>query len=213
MQTIRRSAFTMLELVMVIGIVGILSLVALTRLDRDRTQEAADNILSAVRYTQHLALTDDRHDLNNNRWQRSFWMIRFVSNTHYIVGSDANYGGNIDKNESAVDPANGKLMYTTDTTIDSDESPTIFIGRKYGIDTIDFSNCQQTVGGRNRASHIAFDHMGRPHKGITRSNIDDYSTLLSNDCEITFSGSDISSFTLHIERETGFAYIVGQENI
>jgi len=55
-----KSAFTMIELILVIVVLGILAALAMPRVDRDSRQEAADNILSAIRYTQHLALMDNK---------------------------------------------------------------------------------------------------------------------------------------------------------
>ena len=62
----------MIELVMVIVVLGILAVLAMPRLDRDLRQEAGDNILSAIRYTQHMALMDDVTNPNDNEWQKAF---------------------------------------------------------------------------------------------------------------------------------------------
>ena len=113
-----RVAFTMLELVFVIVVLGILATLAIPRLDRDLKQEASDSILSDIRYTQHLALRDNKHEFNNPQWQRAFWRVGFEncaasSGLYEYIGTDVNYGGGIDNDEAAVDPANGEKMIWT----------------------------------------------------------------------------------------------------
>lgn len=204
----------MIELVFVIVVLGILAAMALPRMDRDLRQEAADNILSAVRYTQHLALTDDKTDPFDPNWQRKLWTIRFSTSStkdtdaiFYTVASDMNKNGSVSKSETAIDPINGKYMYNFngDTTIGSDESPNIFIGKKYGIDTITFS------GGCSSAQHVAFDNFGRPHNGIS-SATNTYDKYMKSDCNITFgfAGSTAEPFSIIVKKETGYAYIDGQ---
>ncbi len=208
------SAFTMLELVFVIVVLGILAALAIPRLDRDLRQEAADNILSAIRYTQHLAMLDNRHTFNSAVWQRSFWTIRFKADgSFYTVSSNIDYDTNVDKNECTIDPANGKLMYSDDAVIDSDESPNIFLLKKYGIDTVDFTACTATASGPNASSHIAFDYKGRPHKGVYNTATNDYRTIMTSDCSIRFKFIDtsISDIVVNIRKETGYASIVGND--
>ena len=212
----KRNAFTMIELIFVIVVMGILAAVAMPRLDSDLRQEAVDNILSAVRYTQHLALIDNKHDIGSIFWQKRLWNIFFKADgTYYVISSNMDEGGNRDKNESAIDPANGRLLYSADSILDSDESPSIFLNKKYGIDNIDFTDCP--VGGSANSNYVGFDYMGRPHKGIyssTATTMNEYATVMNANCEITFSFSDNSTpVVLHIEQETGYAYIVGQEDL
>ncbi|MCF6310454.1 MAG: type II secretion system GspH family protein, partial [Sulfurimonas sp.] len=57
-----KKAFTMLELVMVIVVIGILAAVMLPRVASDRLAEAATQVISHIRYTQHLAMVDDQFD-------------------------------------------------------------------------------------------------------------------------------------------------------
>ena len=208
----------MLELVFVIIVVGILAAMALPRLERDLRQEAADNVLSAIRYTQHLALIDDNHKFNDPKWQQRFWRIYFGTcegKPFYAIGSDDDAEGatnaRVDSDEAAIDPANGKLMWAHDgascvsgSVSKNDLSPNIFIGKKYKITTI-------TPQGGCTNKYIGFDHMGRPYNSaFPTSTSPDYSGLVTSQCIFTFSLETGESFQISIEPETGFAQIVGQ---
>jgi prepilin-type N-terminal cleavage/methylation domain-containing protein len=211
----KRSAFTMLELVMVIVVLGILAALAIPRMDRDIRQEAADNILSDIRYTQHLALVDDVTNPFNQNWQKAFWRIGFnncasSSGVYEYIGSDKDYGGGINNAEAAADPANGKKMnWSTDSSCsaggDSDTSNRIFLTRKYGITGVGFS-----TGCNSNNKYIGFDHLGRIMSGFAGSTTPNYSSYLHNDCNITFTftGGSPESFSIIIEKETGYAYII-----
>ncbi len=170
-------AFTMLELVFVIVVLGILAALALPRMDRDLRQEAKDNLLSAIRYTQHLALNDNKTDPFDATWQSKLWNISFAAD-----GSDYNISSN---GSVAIDPTNGKPMDGT--------NPNILIGNKYGVSGI--SGCGNNL--------IAFDHLGRPFTGLTATN--DYSDYMTADCTITvtFQGG-INALHLDISTETGY---------
>jgi len=207
------SAFTMLELVMVILLIGILAAMALPRLDRDIRQEAADNILSAIRYTQYLALIDDKTDPFDPKWQKKYWTIRFTisathpDNSYYIVTSDMNQNNAASKKESAIDPSNGKYMYNSGgsfASLGDDESPHIFIGRKYGINGLKLS------GGCDHR-HIAFGSFGRAYSNIgTLTHA--YESYMAKDCRLTFSFREerIEDLVIIISKETGYAYIEGE---
>ncbi len=210
-------AFTMIELVLVIVVIGILAALAIPRFERDLRQEAADNVLAAIRYTQHLALTDDKTNPFDTQWQKTLWMIRFEhsgNDWYYIIGSNMDHGTDIDHNESAIDPANGKYMSSGNAVIDSDESPNIFISKKYGISSVTFNDCQGTTS--SSALHVAFDHLGRPFRGIIGASVtttNTYKNYVSNkDCNITFgfADPDIDSFSVIVTKETGYAYIADQ---
>ena len=207
----KRPAFTMLELVFVIVVLGILASLALSRLDRDLRQEAIDNILSAIRYTQHLALIDDKTDPSVNDWQKSLWTIRFSSDgDHYTIGSDADREGNIDKTEAALDPLNGQYMYNNSANPQDDESPNIFLNKKYGITSIEITDGCGIANGTTSALHIAFDNLGRPFRGVSdaTNNYDKYVT--DQNCTLTFSAANAfpgNPIIVTIARETGYVSI------
>ncbi len=202
-----KTAFTMIEAIIVIVVMGIIAAVAIPRLENDSRQEVADQILSDIRYTQHLALTDDVTNPNNVNWQRAFWSIRFVNdggNWIYGIGSDKDLGGNFNGNEYAIDPLSGLPMNGNNTSNDSSVSPKTKIFKK-GISAIAFS---APCGG----STIGFDRFGRPHQGFFGSTSPNYNSVLNAACNITFTHPN-GNFIIRINPETGYAFIVGQENM
>ena len=207
----------MIELVFVIVVLGILAAVSIPRLQSDSVEQASSQILSDIRYTQHLALTDNIIAPTNDNWQRAFWSIRFRkcannSGWFYVIGADkSNHGGNIDKKvEAAIEPLSGKPMFWNNSDCsaggDGTVSENIFITRKFGISNITFT------GSCADAQHIGFDSTGRPHQSFTSSSAPNYATTLKNPCNITFQHSN-GDFTIQINPETGYAFMVGRENM
>ena len=205
------SAFTMIELLFVIVVIGILASLAIPRMDRDIRQEAADNILSSIRYTQHMALTDNKTDPFDGNWQKEFWQIRFSTTTttnyiFYLIGSDTSHAGGIGKAESAIDPANGKYLYhlNTEPELLSDESSNLLIGKLYDVTSIN------GAGGCTDIQYIGFDQLGRPHTTFSTNNVPNYKSYINSDCNLTFNSASFDAFTIIISKETGYAYIDGQ---
>jgi len=212
----QKKAFTMIEMIMAIIVLGILASLAMPRLERDLKQEAADEILSQIRYTQHLALIDDMHEFDNPEWQKKFWRIDFGtcdddSGLFYRIGSDSDKsGGGFTQAEAAIDPINKKALFATNIICnDPGTNPNVFLGTKYNVIDIDASRC-------NLVQHIGFDHLGRPHIGFSNSNTPDYSSYMHNAanqaCRFTFTLSDGDTFSIDIAPETGYANIVNQPN-
>ena len=205
----------MLELVFVIVVLGLMASLAIPRLERDHLQDAAVQILQDIRYTQHLALMDDKTNPTQVNWQRSFWMIRFsnvAGEWIYEIASNMDLGNNIDLNETAIDPSNGRLFFDNNNgRVDLGESPRIFISDKFGVTNVDFTTCSPITGrnGINGSQHIGFDYLGRPHKGIFGAT-NDYRSIMQEDCTIKFTMSDNQEFNITIEQQTGHAFIGGQ---
>ena len=182
---------------------GILAAMAIPRLERDYRQEAADSILSHIRYTQHLAMTDDRYDSAKQNWHKERWQISFrkctgSNNWYYIIGHDLNNGAGIGKTESALNPSDQKYLFSSNTcNLTNDESSEIMITKKFGIENIILSpSC-----GDNK--YIAFDALGRPYKTTLASDALD---IITSRCEIQFISGD-GDFNISIEPETGYVHL------
>ena len=211
-----KSAFTLIELIFVIIVLGILASLAMGRMERDLKQEASETILSHIRLTQQLALSDNKHLHNNNGWQQAYWRIQFLNCSFtgdvmpiYNVGSDADLNNALSTLESAINPTNGKYLYAICTgTPGADVSEDIYIGQHFGVKRVDLRGC--TSG--STARQIAFDYLGRPHRGVGGSNDATFNRIVRRDCNLTVTMSDSSTFSIIIENETGHSYIEGQDN-
>jgi len=221
MKSCKSAAFTMIELVFVIVVLGILAAMAMPRLERDLRQEAADNILFAIRHTQHLALMDNVRETNAT-WQRAFWRFGFNScsddGIFYYIAADKDLGGGVipSANEAAIDPLNGQNLAgqntqpcETDISGHTTASSNIFITRNHSISD---GNVAWSGGCVGTSNYIGFDNLGRPHRGFLASSAPDYATVVTSDCNLTltFDTSDIEPLIITIEKETGHAYIAGQ---
>ncbi len=216
-----KKAFTMLELVFVIVVSGILAATMIPRFDRDNLQEAADQVISHIRYTQHLAMVDDKFDANKTNWYKERWQLLFGKSSSgtknsggyyaYTIFSDKpTYSGDPDLKEIAVNPLdNTKLLSggfsgTLDWK-DANATKTLNIGSKFGIISVLTFGC----GGAKR---IAFDYLGRPIRGNLRTSSKVYQKgrLLTSQCRIALckDASCDNNITIAIEPETGYAHIL-----
>ena len=223
----KKKAFTILELVIVIVVVGILAAVLIPRFKKNDVNHAANQILSHIRYTQHLAMVDDKYDPKKSDWYKGLWQIRFFKKDSasrdgssakwaYAVFSDKDSGSGYDGNpnattgEVALDPLTGKLI-SGGFTIDYNDPRTLkaaAIEEEYNIVDVRFSsNCSYY-----RSKRIVFDNLGRPLKGNPKNYTKNYEAnkIIQNRCLITFCFYDSSctkNFQVAIEPETGFSYI------
>lgn len=172
-----KKAFTMLELVFVIVVIGILAAVVIPRIGSDKVSEAAIQLVSHVRYAQHLALVDDKFDAGNNEWYKNRWQIKFDGNSYSII-SDNN-------NTSAKDP------------MDSSRNIQVNLLQGYGV-RIEGGSC-----GNNAV--ISFDYIGRPFSGDLSGITSAYpvSELMTSDCTIVLTDGTESAI-ITITKETGY---------
>lgn len=216
-----KKAFTLLELVFVIVVIGILASTVLSRTDNSRLQEAAVQLVSHIRYAQHLAMLDDRYDRTNADWYQERWQIRFYLGEKsdnlwaYTIFKDLDGAGHPSGPEVANDPLDNARLLSGGSVgsvlVDINHNSfqgnrKLNLGLTYGIINVDFSASCQVAG----SQRIAFDHLGRSMKGNIHNNLTSYdnvNNLLQARCEITLVSSD-GNVSIMIEPETGYAYIL-----
>lgn len=223
----------MLELVFVIVIIGILSVVIVPNTKTNSLQEAANQLVSHIRYTQHLAIVNDKYNSNDNYWFKKRWQIKFGTSVYtnqkiaYSIFSDS---GSYDKkpnlSELAINPnSNSKylsggysgILMTDDSQNRANKK--MNIGESYGVDNILFGG-----GCRLNTYYLYFDYLGRPFN-LMNSNTpyelasSGWHKLLTSNCLISLckgSCSGTSSETevvISIHKETGYVCILDSNNL
>jgi len=84
-----KKAFTMLELIFVIVVVGIISVMIAPSFGGNNLRQAADQVVSHIRYTQHLAMMDDKFDVNDATWFKERWQLQFVEKIRTTTSSSS----------------------------------------------------------------------------------------------------------------------------
>lgn len=222
-----KKAFTMIELVFVIVIVGILSVMIAPSFGGNNLRQAADQVVSHIRYTQHLAMMDNKFDTTDPEWFKGRWQIIFVKNDDtgkqwtYTVFSDwkgshtgsPNKATSTSRSEYAYNPIDTTKYLTcgdSGTNIikygDSEASNDLCLQDSYGIDNIVITGGGGTTSNSYR---IVFDNLGRPYKGNSRYFNDSTHRLAETRITIElFSG--INNIKIAIEPETGYTHILPQ---
>ncbi|NBK99615.1 MAG: type II secretion system protein [Erysipelotrichia bacterium] len=194
-------AFTMIELVFVIVVVGILSSVVTSSFQRNTVQEAADQLVSHIRYTQHLAMTDDKFSPTNATWFRNQWHIDIKQDANnsnlwtYSILSANN------TNLYAKDPQNPSIYLSgLESVPEAKRAKNLQIQAKFGV-SVTFVNCPVI----NATSlSLYFDSLGRPY-GNKSAATEPYSNLLTGICSIVLSnGNAADNVTIEISPETGY---------
>jgi len=214
-----KKAFTMIELVFVIVVIGILSYMVASSFQRNPLREAADQLVMHIRYTQHLAMQDDKFNLTDATWYRTRWQVVFNSdnNTYnkwaYTIFSDGNKNANpnLTLDEVAINPLDSTKYLTGGYTgiIVSDgvgATQEMNIGMKYGVNTVAFNAACQFAG----SQRISFDYLGRPLKGVPSGfgAIYQRNRLITAQCQITLTDVSGNAIIIAIEPETGYTHIL-----
>lgn len=224
----KKRAFTMIELIFVIVVVGILAAIMIPKLNRNASREAANQILTHIRYTQHLAMQDDKYEnfISNQSkpWFKLRWGITFnetslkecsidkpgVKTWKYSVFFDKSLNGNINSESEVANDIykSGKLLSGGWSGISTDACKKINkelnLGKRFGITLVDFKD------GCSGMQTIIFDEMGRPMRVASTTSGGakrPYDRLLKKDCSITITDKRGNQTTITIEKESGFASI------
>jgi len=218
-----KKAFTMLELVFVIVVVGILSYFAASSFQRNPLREAADQVISHIRYTQHLAMIDDTFASNDPAWYRKRWQVRFSTAggvQSYAIMSDINSDGNPNASvggiiEVAKDPLNPiQYLIGTPTTSFFNNTKPEFMNKKLDL-TNTYGITRITVAGGgtgSTANRILFDSMGRPYRGDTNALnggviASPADQIAITPITVTLIDSNLNTMVITIEPETGYTHI------
>nr|WP_321266256.1 type II secretion system protein [uncultured Sulfurimonas sp.] len=210
-----KKAFTMLELIFVLIVVGILAAIMLPQIKSNKLREAAIQVVSHIRYTQHLAMIDDKFNSSDIDWYKMRWQIVFSSSAYsenrvaYSVYTDKSKTGspNSTLDEVAINPLDKNKLLSgghsgTIYTSNSKATKTMNLGLTYDISSYN-------LNGGCSGARITFDHLGRPINGTIHNDTQAYdnNSLITTRCNVVLTNPE-GSITIAIEPETGYAHIL-----
>ena len=228
-----KKAFTLIELVFVMIVLGILTFALWPTKQPTQALEAARQIVAHIRYTQHLALNDDKFATHRDEdgtkekiakdWYKRLWRITF-SNGEAAPGCKS--GGwryavyqNIAKglsdkgqpngaNEAAMNPAQaGKALSACYSGLSQNTSDELNLQQTYKIENIDFS--EFAAGAVIQG--IIFDELGRAYPrgewNAPYGNNHRFSQGDGSFGRIKLSAKDGSRASILVFGETGYACV------
>ena len=178
--TLKKSGFTLIELIIVIIVAGILAAVMIPRLERDNLREAANQVVRHIQYTQHLAMMNDVYDASDTDWREKRWAIDLCSTAYSIARAD--------DSEVAEDPLTQRDINGTDNNL-----------ANKGVNYIT----------PNTGCKIVFDNLGRPY-GIDSGTATTVSTDLLPTVTIRIKPDSGSTryADINITKETGYVSLI-----
>ena len=226
-----KKAFTLVELIFVIVVVGILAFALWPTKQPTQALEAARQIVAHIRYTQHLALNDDKFATHTDTggtssiakdWYKRLWRITFsdtqadknCNSVGWRYAVYQNIAGNLSDSgqpngeiEAAQNPAEpGKVLSGCFSGIYKNTTSSMDLNKAYGIENI---NLDEFANRGNQG--IIFDELGRAYpSGNWSKPYSDYSSFkLDNGSygRITLSAKDGSVAKILVFAETGYACV------
>lgn len=226
-----KKAFTLVELIFVVVVIGILAFSLWPKKQPIQALAAARQIVAHIRYTQHLALNDDKFathiddggtDSIAKDWYKRLWRITFsdikadkdckIGGWRYAVYQ--NIAGNLSDSgqpngeiEVAQNPAEpGKVLSGCFSGIYKNTTSSMDLNKAYGIENI---NLDEFANRGNKG--IIFDELGRAYpSGNWSKPYSDYNSFkLDNGSygRITLSAKDGSVAKILVFAETGYACV------
>ena len=230
-----KKAFTLIELVFVIVVLGVLTFALWPTKQPTQALEAARQIVAHIRYTQHLALNDDKFATHKDGtssiakdWYKRLWRITFSSSEvdkkcksggwryavyQNIAGDLSDKGQPNGTIEAARNPAQaGKVLSACYSGLSTNTSDELNLSQTYKIKNIDFSEFATD----SRIQGIIFAELGRayPSGDFSQAYNNGKQFKLGNDelgknsyGRIKLSAKDGSTANILVFAETGYACV------
>ncbi len=201
-------SFSLLELIFSILVVGIIISQFIPKNNLSNLNLAANKIILYLKYTRYISMLDSKYTHNDEMWYRELWTFKFqncsskVSGLYYVVYSDKNHGGGINKSECLKDPVSNKYLYSHyDCEAGQDESKYILLTKEFGIIDVDI-NCNST----STIGQISFANNGKVYSKLATNSNEISKYEINNRCLINLYDINGKYITIAIEPNTGFIH-------
>ncbi len=194
-----KKAFSILEVLLVIGILGALLALGYAWFPDSKLSLAQNQIIAHLNYTRFLSLSSvkqitqsafcqsDNCVAERERWTESFWRLQFsklqdIGYAYYIYSDSARSASTKhfddrprDAQEIARDPLDGKYLnsynYDNSKFANALRAGDLAITKRYGIVSVSMSGgCGESEGGRILFNELGFLRCKRPYEQVIVPN-------------------------------------------
>ena len=203
-----KKSFSLIEIIFSITLIALISSQILHKNTFSNLQLAANKIIIHLKLTRYTAMLDNKYKTNDSLWFRERWTMKFqncskkVGGIYYVIYSDKNHGGGINKTETLKDLLTDKYLYSNyDCKASANESKYILLTKEYGVTNIDISCNSTSTNGQ-----ITFDHNGVAYSRISTKSDEKDKYKIKSRCYIKLFDIDNNSQTIVIEGNTGYIH-------
>ncbi len=199
-----KKSFTLIELLFTIILVSIVSGIIYSKIKTSKLDLAVNRIILYLNYTKYLASIENQYDVTDSKWFKKLWTFKFqrcrssVTGLYFIVYSDKDTDGYIDKIETAIDPLNSRHLYSSNWCNEKSSSNNkyVLLSNEYNIVSVDVS-CNNT----SSLGQISFDQYGRIYSKLSNG---EYSNEIEQDCIITLKDKNNDQKSIKISANTAY---------
>lgn len=157
-----------------------------------------------LNYTRYISHIDNKFDISKPLWFQERWTLKFkncnktIGGLYYLVYSDTNHGGRVNKNECLKEPLTNRYLYSNGCVKDSvnDKSKYVLLSKEYGVTKVDVS-CYRGSG----LGYISFGYDGKVYSYLGTNPKE-----ITTPCKINLYDKHNNMATIIIEPKTGYIY-------
>ena len=204
-----KNSFSILELIIVILLMSFLYTQFLPKNRIDYLDEVTNRLslyLSEVRYK---ALIDDKYDLNDNRWHKKRWTLKFfrcrdeVDGLYYSIYSDSNESGTPGVDDSLKDPLSQKNIYSSNQCKENNRnSKYVLLTKNFEIKDVKIS-CNETTS----LGQLSFGSDGKVYAKLSSNENEASKYEITQPCSIKFVSKENKSKEIILFPSTGYTKI------
>lgn len=208
-----KKSFSLLELIFVLTLITIItasfySNTSFEKLKDDNIDIATNRLVLYLKQTRYQALLDDKKELDEQKWHKKRWTLKFfecdksIGGIYYVIYSDENLKGHPNKSESLKDALSNKYIYSSNSCVNSyDTSKYVLLTKVFGIQKVDVSCKMDSSLGK-----ISFGSDGWVYKKLSTNENEHYKYRLTKPCIIKLIDKYNNKREIVIEHESGYIY-------
>lgn len=179
----KKYAFTILEILFVISIIFISYKFIKIKNVNNELNNTVNTLLLNLKNLRYQALIDNKFSLDEKKWFKKKWTLKFfncnknIGGIYYLMYSDLNMKGHVNKSETLKDSLNDKYLYTTSNCEETnDTSKNVLLSKEFNIKNVKVS-CNNT----SSIGQISFSYDGKIYNSLSSQN---NNNIIEEDCFI-----------------------------